>query len=50
MSGALSTVDVVGIVGPIVFYVVSLVVYYVWEGKREQRINEQYEEVTGDGR
>lgn len=50
MSGALSTVDLLGIVGPIVFYVVSLAVYYVYEGKRERRIKEEYEEVSTNGR
>ncbi|GGL38099.1 hypothetical protein EFA46_011440 (plasmid) [Halarchaeum sp. CBA1220] len=29
--------------GPFVVYLVMLVVYYVWEGRRERRLHEKYE-------
>lgn len=50
MSGALSAVDLLGIVGPIVFYIVSLAVYFVYEGKRERELEEEYgEELISNG-
>ncbi|MFW5896040.1 MAG: hypothetical protein ACOCUA_01505 [archaeon] len=49
MAGALSTIDLIGLVVPFVVFFVLLVVYYVWEGRREQRLREQYEEEMTDG-
>lgn len=48
MTEAMSTIDWVGLVGPILFYVVSLAVYYIYEGKRERRLRSEYGEVTAD--
>ncbi|RZV11202.1 hypothetical protein BDK88_2447 [Natrinema hispanicum] len=39
-----SSVDLVWLFGPFVVYLVMLGVYYVWEGRREKRLREQYEE------
>lgn len=41
---AISLIDWFGLIGPYVVFFVSLIVYYVWEGKREQRLREQYTE------
>lgn len=47
---ALSTLDWLGLVVPFVVYFVMLVVYYVWEGRREERLREEYDvEVNSDG-
>lgn len=47
---ALSTLDWVGLVVPFVVYFVMLVVYYVWEGRREERLRDEYDtEVNTDG-
>ncbi|MFC6719109.1 hypothetical protein ACFQGT_07270 [Natrialbaceae archaeon GCM10025810] len=40
------SVDLLWLFGPFVAYLAMLVVYYVWEGKREERIRERYEEET----
>lgn len=49
MAG-LSTLDWLGLVVPFVVYLAMLVVYYVWEGRREERLREEYsEEVNADG-
>ena len=32
--------------GPFAAYLLLLVVYYVWEGRRERRLRERYEEGT----
>lgn len=46
----LSTLDWVGLVVPFVVYFVMLVVYFVWEGRREERLREEYDtEVNTDG-
>ena len=39
-----SSVDLVWLFGPFVVYLVMLGVYYVWEGRREKRLQAQYEE------
>ena len=44
---AMSTLDWFGLVGPYVVFFVMLIAYYVWEGKREQRLRERYDE-SGD--
>ncbi|MFC7045618.1 hypothetical protein ACFQH6_09560 [Halobacteriaceae archaeon GCM10025711] len=46
MPEGLTTVDWLGIVVPFLVYFVMLIVYYVWEGRRERRLKEEYEEVT----
>ena len=45
---AMNTLDWLGLVGPYAVFFVTLVVYYVWEGKREKRLRERYGE--GEGR
>jgi hypothetical protein len=42
---AMNMLDWFGIIGPYAIFFVLLIVYYVWEGKREQRLRERYEEV-----
>ncbi len=42
---AMSTIDWLGLVGPYAVFFVMLIVYYVWEGKREQQLRERYDEV-----
>jgi len=44
---AMSTLDWIGLVGPFVVYLLLLVVYYVWEGRREKRLREEYADETG---
>ncbi|AGB16802.1 hypothetical protein Halru_2215 [Halovivax ruber XH-70] len=44
---AMSTLDWIGLVGPFAVYLVLLVVYYVWEGRREERLREEYADETG---
>ncbi|WP_306052561.1 hypothetical protein [Natronococcus wangiae] len=39
-----SSVDLIRLFGPFAVYLVMLVAYYVWEGKREKRLRQQYEE------
>lgn len=41
---AMSLIDWVGLIGPYVVFFALLIVYYVWEGKRERRLREQYTE------
>ncbi len=41
-----SPVNMVLLFGPFAVYLVLLAVYYVWEGRRERRLREQYEEST----
>lgn len=41
---AMSTIDWLGVVGPYAVFFVMLIVYYVWEGRREERLRAQYEE------
>lgn len=41
---AMETLDWLGMVGPYAVFFVMLIVYYVWEGRRERRLREQYEE------
>ncbi|WP_168927060.1 hypothetical protein [Natronorubrum aibiense] len=38
------SVDLLWLFGPFVVYLVMLGVYYVWEGRREKRLQERYEE------
>lgn len=50
MSQAMSTIDWIGVLGPIAFYIVSLITYYVYEGRREERLKDKYStEVSTDG-
>ncbi|AAG19341.1 MULTISPECIES: hypothetical protein [Halobacterium] len=44
---AVGTLDWIGLFAPFVAYLVALVVYYVWEGRRERRLRERYG-LTGD--
>jgi hypothetical protein len=51
MAG-MSAIDWLGLIVPFVVYFVMLVVYYVWEGRREKRLRENYAdepEVNVDG-
>jgi hypothetical protein len=41
MAG-LSTVDWLGLVVPFAVFLTMLIVYYVWEGRRERRLRERY--------
>ncbi|MFC4357370.1 hypothetical protein ACFO0N_05330 [Halobium salinum] len=41
---AMSLLDWVGLVGPYALFFVMLVVYYVWEGRREKALRRQYRE------
>ncbi|WP_232688404.1 hypothetical protein [Halobacterium zhouii] len=43
-----NTLDWVALVVPFVVYFLMLIVYYVWEGRREQRLREQYDETNTD--
>ncbi|MFB6125437.1 MAG: hypothetical protein ABEJ59_05710 [Halanaeroarchaeum sp.] len=36
--------DWIGLIVPFVVYLLMLIVYYVWEGRREQQLREKYEE------
>lgn len=47
MVAGLSTIDLLGLVGPFVVYFALLVIYYVWEGRREHRLRRRYEEQSG---
>ncbi|KYH27627.1 hypothetical protein HAPAU_02950 [Halalkalicoccus paucihalophilus] len=38
----LSALDWIGLVIPFVVFFVMLIVYYVWEGRRERRLREEY--------
>ena len=38
-----SPVNLTLLSGPFAVYLVLLVVYYVWEGRRERRLREEYE-------
>ncbi|MFB6093614.1 MAG: hypothetical protein ABEJ77_01565 [Halanaeroarchaeum sp.] len=49
MPGGMGTIDWIGLIVPFAVYLVLLVVYYVWEGKREERFREQYAEEMNDG-
>jgi hypothetical protein len=42
-----TSVDLTLLFGPFVVYFVLLVVYYVWEGRRERRMRERYESEGG---
>jgi hypothetical protein len=41
---AMGTLDWLGLVGPYAVFFVMLIVYYVWEGRRERTLRERYEE------
>lgn len=43
MVAGLSTIDVIGLFGPFLVFAIALAVYYVWEGKRERQLREQYD-------
>lgn len=44
---ALGTLDLIGLVVPFAVYFIMLIVYYVWEGRREKQLREEYtEEMT----
>lgn len=49
MVAGLSTIDLLGLAGPFVVYFAMLVVYYVWEGRRERRLRRQYDEQSRGG-
>ncbi|MFB6082512.1 MAG: hypothetical protein ABEJ67_06790 [Halanaeroarchaeum sp.] len=40
----MGTLDWIGLVVPFVVYFLMLVVYYVWEGRREEQLRDRYEE------
>ncbi|SFS67090.1 hypothetical protein [Halostagnicola kamekurae] len=40
------SVELVWLFGPFAVYLVMLGVYYVWEGKREKKIRNRYEETN----
>lgn len=44
MSGGMGLLDWIGLIVPFVVYLLMLIVYYVWEGRREQRLREEYRE------
>ncbi|WP_276301374.1 hypothetical protein [Halorussus lipolyticus] len=46
----MSAVDWFGLIAPYAIFFVLLVVYYFWEGKREQRIRERYDEEADHAR
>ncbi|AFO57196.1 MULTISPECIES: hypothetical protein [Natrinema] len=39
-----SNINLVWLFGPFVVYLVMLGVYYVWEGKREDKLRDRYQE------
>jgi len=41
---AMGTLDWLGVVGPYAVFFVMLILYYVWEGRREKRLRARYEE------
>ncbi|RKD88950.1 hypothetical protein [Halopiger aswanensis] len=43
---ASNMVGQVWLFGPFAVYLVMLGVYYVWEGKREKRLRQEYEETN----
>ena len=43
----MSTLDWLGLIGPYVVFFVALIVYYVWEGRRERRLRLEYEGTDG---
>lgn len=49
MVAGLSTIDLLGLVGPFAVYLALLLVYYVWEGRRERRLRSRYDEQSGGG-
>jgi len=40
----MSTLDWLGVVGPYTAFFVMLLVYYVWEGRRERAIRDRFQE------
>lgn len=38
----MSVIDWFGLIAPFVVYLIMLVVYFVWEGRREDRLHEKY--------
>lgn len=51
MAG-MSAIDWFGLVVPFAVYLIMLVVYYVWEGRREERLHRESAEepdVSADG-
>lgn len=38
-----NSVEMALLFGPFVVYFVMLIVYYVWEGRRERRLHEKYD-------
>jgi len=46
---AVGTLDWVALVVPFVVYLLALVVYYVWEGRRERRLRERHASGGGGG-
>lgn len=44
VMAAMSTLDWLGVVGPYAVFFGLLILYYVWEGRREKRLRARYEE------
>lgn len=42
MASGMSTLDWIGFVGPLLVLFLLVIVYFVWEGRREKRLREQY--------
>ncbi|UPM44382.1 hypothetical protein [Halocatena salina] len=40
----INVIDWIGLVGPYIVFFGMLIVYYVWEGKRERRLRKRYTE------
>ncbi|MFB6266319.1 MAG: hypothetical protein ABEI31_01565 [Halodesulfurarchaeum sp.] len=49
MSAGMGTLDWIGLVVPFVVYLIMLVVYYVWEGRREEQLKQQFSEEMNNG-
>jgi hypothetical protein len=46
MASGITTIQWLGLVGPFLLYLLGLGIYYVWEGRRERRLREEYAEST----
>ena len=49
MATGLGTTDWIGLIVPFTLYFIMLWVWYFWEGKREEKLREQYEEELSNG-
>lgn len=45
----MSFIDWAGLLVPLVTFLLMLVAYYVWEGRRERRLRRQYGDAAGEG-